>query len=416
VERRDNLEKMSTAAQRRINMRIRLFIGILFLTSFAVWAAARSAADEVPSKYANLYSRYEEGLNRFNAYLDKKAGPNAPAVIFGAELLPANSNIGPGLLEPRTIEIASLTLDRFKEMGLKGVTVAIGYPILTDDVPRAPEYIAFYKKLAGLVRERGLKLCVKLHVVFAGTVFARVPANFSGLTVEKLMKGKRLMAERVIGDLAPDYLTLGGEPDTEASLTGLKELNNPETYAKMTSVILDSLPKGKTLVGVGQGTWVPAAFAEAYAKTGIDFINIHFYPFGPRIISNTEQVCAIAQRSHKRLILDECWLYKASGTGEGGVAASESVYRRDVFSFWQPLDQRFLEAMAKLAAAYRIEYVSPFWSNLFFASLPYDPADENLSYRELQQKFNRAASGNIRAGILTETGKFYVRLIKRYGG
>jgi hypothetical protein len=308
-----------------------------------------------------------------------------------------------------------MTLDRFKELGLGGVTVNIGYPVLTDEVDRAGDYLAFYKRIAGLVRERGMRLAVKLHVLFSGTAFSRLRVDFSGLTVDHLGRGKRLMAERVLQEMQPAYLTLGGEPDTEAALTGLPELGRPEVYAAMVASILKDLPRGRTLIGAGQGTWVSPAFAEAYAKLDVDFINIHVYPLNRETVANTERIGEIARKNGKRLILDECWFYKIFPGEKSALGAGETIFRRDAYGFWAPLDELFLKTMAKLAAVQGIEYVSPFWSNCFFAALDYSPRDENLPFDTHRRKFNQAVFRNLRAGVFTRTGRFYAELIKRFG-
>ena len=387
---------------------------MILLSAFFLSLCA--AQDNVPPKYKAVYDTYVAGLKRYNAYLDRTAGSKQNDVAFGAELLAANSNRGEALLEPRSLHSIEIALDRFKEMGLRGVTVAIGYPILTDDVPHSKEYLDFYKSVAQMVHKKGMLLCVKLHVLFSGTVFSPVKTDFSKLTVEMLAQKKRLMAERVLSGMAPEYLTLGGEPDTEAKLTKNKNLDDPETYSAMVRTILKDLTKGNTLVGVGQGTWVTPEFAKAYAKTDIDFINIHIYPFGKKVLDVLSQIIAIAKKSNKRLILDECWLYKML-PGEGGsVAASADVYRRDIYSFWEPADELFLEAMAKLASQNNIEYLSPFWSHCFFAHREYEPADEKLSYQQLNMKFLPEVSQNMVSGKLSNTGSFYAELIKKYGG
>jgi len=274
----------------------------------------------------------------------------------------------------------------------------------------------FYKSVAEMVHKNGMILCVKLHVLFSGTVFSPVKTDFSKLTVEMLAQMKRLMAERVLSEMMPEYLTLGGEPDTEAKLTGNRKLDDPEVYSSMVSIILKDLKKGHTLVGVGQGTWVTPDFAKAYAKTDVDFINIHVYPFGKKVLDVLSQIIATAKESNKRLILDECWLYKMLPGESGGIAASADVYRRDVYSFWEPADELFLEAMAKLASQNNIEYLSPFWSHCFFAHRAYDPADEKLSYQELNMKFLPEVSQNMVSGKLSKTGSFYSDLAKKYGG
>jgi hypothetical protein len=388
----------------------------MMIPLFAFCLSLCLAQESVPQKYLSVYDTYVAGLKRYDAFLDRSVGDRHNPVLFGAELLAANSNRGEALLEPRTLRSVELTVDRFRELGLNGVTVAIGYPILTDDAPHSTEYLSFYKSVADLVHKKGMILCVKLHVLFSGTVFSPLKSDFSKLTVEMLAHQKRLMAERVISEMAPEYLTLGGEPDTEAKLTGTRKLDDPETYAGMVRIILKDLKKGNTLVGVGQGTWSTPAFAKAYAKTDVDFINIHIYPFGKKVLDVLGQIIATAKESNKRLILDECWLYKML-PGEGGsVAAAADIYRRDIYDFWEPADELFLEAMAKLASQNHIEYVSPFWSHCFFAHRAYDPADEKLSYQELNAKYLPDVSRNMVSGQFSKTGLFYSDLVKKYGG
>jgi hypothetical protein len=384
------------------------------VSSFALLLPLCHAQVEVPEKYKSLYEQYESGLKRYIAYLDRNSANKKRGICFGAEILAANSNRGENLHQPLTLKTVGLTLDRFKELGIQGATVAIGYPILTDDVPNSMEYLDFYRKVAEMVRERHMKLCVKIHVLFSGTVFSTLKTDFSTLTIEKLQQGKRLMAERILAGVSPDYLTLGGEPDTEAKLTGLKELKNPETYAGMVRSILRDLKRGNTLVGVGQGTWVTPEFAKAFALLDIDFINLHVYPFGKRVLNVLDEVCVTARQHAKRLILDECWLYKAAGDEASGPAASATVFRRDYFSFWQPADELFLEAMAKVASENNIEYVSPFWSNCFFSYLKYDPSDEALSFPAMNRKFNQAVFKSMQSDAFSGTGHFYSDLIEKY--
>jgi len=373
------------------------------------------AQEAVPQKYKSVYDAYVAGLKRYNAYLDRNAGNKQNAVTFGAELLAANSNRGEALLEPRALRSIEITLDRFKEMGIRGVTIAIGYPILTDDAPHSKEYLEFYKSVAEKVHEKGMIVCVKLHVLFSGTVFSPVKADFSNLTIEMLAQKKRLMAELVINEMAPEYLTLGGEPDTEAKLTGNKKLDDPDMYAGMVRTILKDLRKGNALVGVGQGAWVTPEFAKAYAKADVDFINIHMYPFGKKVLDVLNQIVTTAKESNKRLILDECWLYKMLPGERSGIASAADIYRRDIYGFWEPTDELFLEAMAKLASQHNIEYLSPFWSHCFFAHRDYDPADEKLSYQELNMKYLPEVSQNMVSGKLSRTGTFYSGLIREYG-
>lgn len=106
-------------------------------------------------------------------------------MIFGAELLPANANRGPDLLKPESIEGVKIYLDRLKELGIQGVTIAINYPLYLQGFNRYHEYVEFYKQVAEEVRTRGMKLDVEAGVIFSGTHFSNLTLNYSELTFEE---------------------------------------------------------------------------------------------------------------------------------------------------------------------------------------------------------------------------------------
>ena len=387
-------------------------ITVFFLIILSSIAA--NAQMVVPEKYQNIFHDYKTGLEKFNAFLDETKAINTKPIIFGAELLAANSNRGENLLSPLTISAVIETLDRFKEMGITGVTVAIGYPILTDDINQSKEYINFYKQVAKLIHERNMTLCVKLHVLFSGTVNNSMKVNFSDMTIGKLKEAKKLMAKRAISDLNPDYLSLCGEPDTESKLTKIDKINNPKEYAEIIKYIIKGLKKGKTLIGAGQGAWGTADFAKEFAKLNIDFINVHVYPFGNKVFDVLNQICLAAKENKKRIIMDEFWLYKISSGEDPGADNRDNIYKKDHYSFWQPVDQLFISAMVKYAYLNNIEYVSPFWSSNFFAYLDYQSKYDEISYILETVKLNQAVSDNMHSDIFSETGKYYSELIKKY--
>ena len=107
------------------------------------------------------------------------------------------------------------------------------------------------------------------------------------------------------------------------------------------------------------------------------------------------------------MVLDEAWLYKVDKPSPNSVAASPEIFRRDVFSFWAPLDQKFLALIVKSAKVANIEYISPFWTQFFFGYVEYNSDTAKLSFRELSSMANRIASKNIIADHFTSTGQFY---------
>ena len=128
---------------------------------------------------------------------------------------------------------------------------------------------------------------------------------------------------------------------------------------------------------------------------------------------------AAARAYGKPIVIDEAWLYKSVGEGvEGvpGLAGNEAVFRRDVFSFFEPLDERFLAQAARFAKTAGALYFAPYWSNYFFSYLEYDPFTQDLPYKELVTVLAPQAVENaIIADQFTGTGEKYTSII-RHGG
>ena len=95
----------------------------------------------------------------------------------------------------------------------------------------------------------------------------------------------------------------------------------------------------------------------------------------------------------------------------GNIATQAMVFGRDVYSFWEPLDSRFLKILVKLASYKGYEFISPFWSKYFFGYLDYEAAPKNLTYRQLTQLSNQKAFQNILNHKFTNTGLTYQKLI-----
>ncbi len=177
----------------------------------------------------------------------------------------------------------------------------------------------------------------------------------SGSTARELLAAKGTARARVL-------------PYGLESLSGLAELNDPEKRADMFRSILDGLDRGTTQMAAGIGTWNSTRFLTLeLARVKLDAVTIHLYPAGPRQLDTLAEACRIAREAGKPILLDEAWLYKI-GPGENeGMATSEKVFKRNIWSFWTPLDQRFLTAVDAFARAENLTYLSPFWSHLYFA-------------------------------------------------
>ncbi len=374
--------------------------------------AGALASIDVPLEYQNLYLSLKRNLDDYEAYLESQNKSEYYPIIFAAELLPANSNRGTELLASQTLQSTILFLDRLRELGVQGVTIPVHYPLYTPDFPHYQEYVQFYRQVVREIRERDMRLDIESAVIFANTPFSAIDFSYAGLTFEEFKVERKQMIVAIIQDLQPDYLNLGAEPDTEYQLTGLKELNSPEKYTEYINYILDGLTRGNTKIGAGIGTWGNLDYVTSLASnTSLDSIHIHVYPVTGNYLQKIGTIAEIAKQHEKGMILDEAWLYKTDKPSDDSVAASTEMFRRDLFSFWAPLDQQFLTAIVESALLYEIEYVSPFWTQLFFGYVDYSHETANMPYNELAAITNRIAGANIISGQLSATGEFYKTLV-----
>src|SRR5207237_2774489 len=84
----------------------------------------------VPREYNDLYSMMDKNVSAFEARVGRSWDVEYSDVQFGAELLVANCNRVPQLLHPRAFEGAKLELTRLQNLGVRAVTVCIGFPLL----------------------------------------------------------------------------------------------------------------------------------------------------------------------------------------------------------------------------------------------------------------------------------------------
>ena len=365
----------------------------------------------VPAKYARLY----QGLERLlDAELARQARrPESPCTkpVISVDLLAASANRGPALLLPGSIEVVRLSLDRFRELGVGSVKFAVSYPLLRPGFPRQAEYLAFYRRVVHEARQRGLKVMPHVTVLFSDTPFSPFRDLYRGLDLERFKREYREMVHLLVHELQPDYVVLLSEPDTHARLTGLRQLNTPETLSDVVAFALAGLERGRTKIGAGSGSWSPPAFAQSLAEKGnTDFISIHVYPINAPMLDHVREMARIAHARGTQVVIDEAWLYKEIRPGGGdSVAATAEVFRRDLFSFWQPLDRKFINVMLKLAEEECIGLVSFFWSGLFFSYLEYAPELDRLPYDELTRRHNRAVYTAMQEDRFSDVGRYLQR-------
>ncbi len=376
----------------------------------AIPSAPAPAEQAVPAEFQALYAELDQQLDDFAGRLQSqpKAGPRP--LVFATELLVANSNRGQELLKEQAWRGSLLYLDRLQELGVRGVKVNIAYPLLSPEFPRSSEYLAFYKKLAQELKSRKMAILVGAGITFNEPAFSNVSFDYRKLTRERYLQAKRQHIETIIREIQPDYVTIANEPDTEGDITGFHMTLSE--WTEMVNGLLKDLDHQGVLVGAGAGTWSDPAYIENLARIPtLNYIDIHIYPVNRDFMARAMRFADIARANNKRVIVGEAWLYKSSDKEVGSVTYAR-IIARDVFGFWQPLDEKFLGLLAQFARQNQVEFISPFWSRYLFGYLDYTQTKRGLAPAALLSLADAEALKHILANTYSKTGLAYQKLAR----
>ena len=369
-------------------------------------------------KYQSEYSALQGILDSFNSSL----GPYPSSMnrfIFATELLTANGNRGPALFQPNNLASVGRNLDALQAMGVQGVTIAIGYPLLDPSFPNNAQYLSYFQQVVSMVHARGMKVLVESQILFANTPYSPLTFDWSSLPYSQFVSNHIAQDQLIIDQIHPDYLEIGVEADTEAYLSGYAQLNTPSGWTSYITTLLSSLNKGNTKLVAGAATWLSTSYLTGFASNpNLDMISTHVYPIYGANLQTLLAIGKIAQQNNKRLVIDEAWEEKVlqpatghAGTGIGG----PSITQQDLFSFWSPIDSQFLTLMAKFGTIYPLDYFSPFEEEYFFAYLNWTPTLDTQGYFQLKAQLDPIAGQNIASNTLTPTGETYSHLAQSNG-
>ncbi len=369
----------------------------------------------IPLEYKSLYNYLEIQLKEVSNYTTQASTIKTNAIVYGAELLTANSNRGDDLLEDSAIEGVKLELDNMQNLGVKGVTVTIAYPLLHSRNPNFEKMLKFYKQVSQEIKNRNLTLVVETGVVFSGTSFSTYTIDFSRIPFDEYKKEAKVMYQTIIDEIKPDYFDLGTEADTYANLTGYTQLKDVAGFVGFMGEMIAELNKQTTKVGAGSATWLGTKFAQSLVENvPLDFLSVHIYPINLEIVKTFEKFAELAHSQNIPIIVDETWLYKARANETvENVAATTDIFKRDVYSFWQPLDEMYFQIIVNLCKKFGCTFISPFWSKYFFSYLTYKPMIESLSYSEVVSLSNKSVVDSFMHKKLSSLGQAYQKLIRQ---
>ena len=370
--------------------------------------------ENIPQTYQSMYVTLNQILDNFGQTLSSTSPSASHNVIYATELLSADSNLGQKLLSPRAMQGVINYLDAIQKLGIQGVTIDVSFPILTPSFPNYDQYLSFYENVVEQVRARGMKIDIEsetpLLVNYPGLSLGSV--SYANLTYSTYLSEDKEMIQTVISDLHPDYLNIGTETDTLQLLLHYPEISTPQGWGAYIHSLLTGLNKGSTKISVGIGSWDPISYLYATLNdSAIDNIDVHVYPVYDNYLSVLTQMGQLSQEYNKPIIIDEMWLHKSTMTEGHNFATDAQISARNMFAFWIPLDEKFLDVMSKYSQVYNVAFLSPFEGNFFFAYLNYTSSSANVPFYEARQAAGLAASRNIANGVVSPSGCYYQQLI-----
>jgi hypothetical protein len=414
----------------------------LFVIGLTICQASNPCAG-VSAEYASTCKELQSYLDQFNATIDAQWKGDKPPVAFGAELLAANDNRGlQAMLNPNTLRGVEQELDGLGRIGVKSVTIAVGFPTLYQpfyEYNKDPQdyqgVLNFYKSVMAEVRRRGLKVVIETSIMF-GRQAKDLPLKeyYATLSPAAVVAGRAQVAINVAKELTPDWLNLGSEPDTQSGQLRLAQHYTPQQYAEAISAMVKKLRgagvSGKPLIGAGVGTWQPdaAAYVKALGATPLDYIDLHIYSANRGFLAAAPGLCDLAHQAGKGVAISEAWLKKVTDAevahlgepGEARVLGAPATTARNAYPFWAPLDSEFITTLVKLAYWKNLYYVSPFATQFFFsyAGKDYDANQEqgprSMSRQRRVHTVTEAAEA-LRRGELSPTGLAYTAAINPNG-
>jgi len=391
-------------------------------------ACGKSAA--VPADFRELYASLDQKVSAFDHDVSSQWNGQKAPVVWSTELLIANCNRGLSLLRPQAYRSTLRELDRLQGLGVKGVTLCIGFPILyrpfydfNGDPQDYPRLLRFYRQLAEEIHSRGLKMIVESSLLFPGPYSAdsgfKLSEYYHTLHSRQWIEGRAQNFVTIAKEVRPDFLNLGSEPDTQALLSGQAVFKTPGGYAGIIRDFLEQLHKADAAdlpIGAGIGTWQPdgRAFVKRLLATGITYLDLHIYPVNEDYLENAITYADMAHAAGKQVAISEAWMMKVRDRelGHMHAARNRTAFSRDSYSFWAPLDQKFLGALVKYANWKHLLYCSPYWSRYFWSYVPYDQVrHRGNADATVRQSVWTAMYAMLRHQI-TPTGRFYSEVIR----
>ncbi|WP_180541674.1 fibronectin type III domain-containing protein [Nevskia soli] len=349
-------------------------------------ASGQTVPSNVPSQYQSLYSELQGDISTFSQAISAQGNGSTYPTMFASQALTANSDLGSALLNPNYFQYDVMPeLQELKALGVSAVSVHINFPILYEpyygNQQTFQSYVSFYQQLAQQIHSMGMKMTAETTVASAepGTNGATFQTYYLGLTWNEYIAGRAQNAVNVAQLIQPDYMSVITEPDSESQNSSQPNAGTPSGSLQELQTILAALQAANVTnvpVGAGAGTWINSftTYIQNAISTSVSYIDTHMYSVSNSFPENALTAASMAHAAGLPIAMSETWCKKISAAQLASVQTalnSPTIDALDTMSFWEPLDQQYLQSVVNMAQAGQFLFVSPFWTTLYYASLSY---------------------------------------------
>ena len=390
-------------------------IGRILASFLIMLLSAGFCSAQIPTVYQDLYTQLNGDINDFQGNIAGKWNGSTYPVAFSAQLTNANSNNGPGLLQPASFTLIQTEIQYLKTLGVKAISVEVSFPMLyapffnsIGQPAYQSQFATFYANVAAAIRAQGLKVIVESQSMIPTGLQsvwgAGLQDYYASLTTfQDYMTARAATAKIVAQTMQPDFFVLQEEPDTESNQSGQAMAG---TVAGSTAMLNGSLAAARQAnvpgmkLGAGFGSWLQAfqSFANSFTQQNcgpsqpcltqpLDFLDLHVFPIlehtpicspppnsvsctAPNFWQNAVSTVNTANSAKVPITISQCWLRKVRENEWPPVGGLGDIQEaREAYSFWEPLDLLFLQTIYNLANYAHMLFVVPFNTQNYAAYL-----------------------------------------------
>ena len=390
----------------------KLFFASFFLCGCA--AIAQTVPANVPSQYQSLYSELQGDISSLSQTISSSWNGTKYPTYFASQVLTANSDVGSTLIGPYYYSSSVLPeLQELQALGSTSVTVHINFPILYEpyygNQQTFQSYVTFYQQVAQQIHSMGMKMIVETTVASAsaGTNGSTYQPYYNGLSWNDYMTGRAQNAVNVAQLIQPDFMSVITEPDSESQNSGQSNAGTPSGSLQELQTILAALRAANVTnvkIGAGAGTWINSftTYIQNAISTSINYVDVHQYSVSNSFPENALTAATMAHAAGLQIAMTETWCKKISAAQLSSVVGAlndQSVDALGTFSFWAPLDQQYLQVLVNLSQAGQFLFVSPFWTEFYYANLDYNVYGSQTTSQQM-------IAAQTAAGTARQTGSF----------